>query len=116
MLNIIAWYIYLTIFLSVGILIIQGILIPFTIGVSVIFMPIPLVLLFIDYFLLKYVGYHRDFTKLSDPMQQRIRACIDVMRVCRVVTKVVLIGAIVAISIGAIVGLTLRYMKLGTVF
>lgn len=115
MLNFLAWYVYLTIFLSVGMMMIQGILIPFTIGVSVIFMPIPLALLLIDYFLLKYVGYHRDFSKLSEPMQKRIRACIDVMRVCRVVTKVVLIGGLVAISVGAIVGLTLRYMKLGTV-
>lgn len=105
------WFTFLTLILSVGLILIQGILIPITVGVSVLLFPLPLILLLIDFFVLRYITRHPDFDNLSDSLKSKTKTSLEIMRVVKIVVKVTAIISVVCIGIGMIAGLILLYFK-----
>ncbi len=105
------WFTFLTLMLSVGLILIQGILIPITVGVSVLLFPLPLILLVIDFFLLKYITRHPNYDNLNDSLKRKIKSSLEIMRVAKIVAKVTAVLSLVCIGIGMIAGLVLLYFK-----
>ena len=106
-----SWISFITVILSIVLIFAQGILIPLTVGVSVILLPVPLIVLIINSFLIKYIRNHPDYESLPEAQKQKIKTCHYIMKVSKLVVKVVLIMGAVCIALGALIGGILLILK-----
>jgi len=94
--------------ISIGIFFLLGLLIPITVGVSAVLMPIPIIVIILSFFITRILIQNEKLKTESPKLFERLATVAKIHKTAAKIALWVLVISLICILIGAVIGLILK--------